>query len=187
MPRTSLVEDVTVYPMNPTPYVNGINESVGNDLPREYLGQHRRRIAIYGDGVRLRILPHDFVHYLNDPNWGGGPSHDDAIQVQAGTGVQLWKTLTGAFNAAVMVTFRMWEPRRILRSTATGSGLRWLFDQLRIERPLQDRDASEQNRFGCAQRVSGRAIIHNSTKSDLVPPATSGTTTGQPVTPSRGK
>ena len=46
---------------------------------------------------------------------------------------------------------------------------------------------ANNNRFGRAQRVSGCAIIHNSTKSDLVPTGNVWDDNGQPVTPSRGK
>ena len=80
--------------MNPTPYVNGINVNQSGTIRRANISGTVDGIMIYGDGVRVEnSYLHDFVHYLNDPNWGGGPSHDDAIQVQAGTGgCKLWET-----------------------------------------------------------------------------------------------
>ena len=94
-------------------------------------------------------------------------------------------TLTGAFNAAVMVT-RMREPRRILVINSNWFRLRWLFDQLRIERPLQDRDASEQQPVRPRPACQGCAIIHNSTKSDLVPTGNVWDDNGQPATIKKG-
>ena len=47
-------------------------------------------ILIHGDGVKVEdSYLHDFTHFENDPNWGGKPSHDDVIQVQAGRGVRI--------------------------------------------------------------------------------------------------
>ena len=48
---------------------------------------------------------HDFRHFASDPNQGGRPSHDDAIQVLAGRGHRIvGNTMSGASNAAVMIT-----------------------------------------------------------------------------------
>lgn len=48
---------------------------------------------------------HDNLHYVNDPGWGGKPSHDDGIQIQSGSGYTIeGNRITGAHNAAIMVT-----------------------------------------------------------------------------------
>ncbi len=183
-----LVEDVTVTPMNPTPYVNGINMNQSGTIRRANISGTVDGIMIYGDGVRVGILYfHDFVHYLNDPNWGGGPSHDDAIQVQAGTGVQIvGNTLTGAFNAAVMVNQDAGTTKDLAINSNWldygGCSINYASNGL-YKTGMQ----ANNNRFGRAQRVSGCAIIHNSTKSDLVPTGNVWDDNGQPVTPSRGK
>ena len=182
-----LVEDVTVTPMNPTPYVNGINVNQSGTIRRANISGTVDGIMIYGSGVRVEnSYLHDFVHYLNDPNWGGGPSHDDAIQVQAGTGVQIvGNTLTGAFNAAVMVT----QDAGTTKDLAINGN--WL-DYGGCSINYASNGAyktgmqANNNRFGRAQRVSGCAIIHNSTKSDLVPTGNVWDDNGQPATPSRG-
>ena len=183
-----LVEDVTVTPMNPTPYVNGINVNQSGTIRRANISGTVDGIMIYGDGVRVEnSYLHDFVHYLNDPNWGGGPSHDDAIQVQAGTGVQIvGNTLTGAFNAAVMVTQDAGTTKDLAINSNWldygGCSINYASNGL-YKTGMQ----ANNNRFGRAQRVSGCAIIHNSTKSDLVPTGNVWDDNGQPVTPSRGK
>lgn len=48
---------------------------------------------------------HDTLHYANDPGWNGGPSHDDGVQIQGGSGY--WITgnrIEDAHNAAIMLT-----------------------------------------------------------------------------------
>ena len=182
-----LVEDVTVTPMNPTPYVNGINVNQSGTIRRANISGTVDGIMIYGSGVRVEnSYLHDFVHYLNDPNWGGGPSHDDAIQVQAGTGVQIvGNTLTGAFNAAVMVT----QDAGTTKDLAINGN--WL-DYGGCSINYASNGAyktgmqANNNRFGRAQRVSGCAIIHNSTKSDLVPTGNVWDDNGQPATIKKG-
>ncbi|TFD15183.1 hypothetical protein E3T35_02100 [Cryobacterium sp. TMT1-2-2] len=48
---------------------------------------------------------HDHTHYLNDPNQGGSPSHDDSIQVQIGNNVTVTgNRLTDSHSAAVQIT-----------------------------------------------------------------------------------
>ena len=61
----------------------------------------------WGSGnVQLRdSWIHDNLHYANDPNWGGKPSHDDNIQIQSGSGY--WITgnrIEGSMNAGIMIT-----------------------------------------------------------------------------------
>ncbi len=182
-----LVEDVTVTPMNPTPYVNGINVNQSGTIRRANISGTVDGIMIYGDGVRVEnSYLHDFVHYLNDPNWGGGPSHDDAIQVQAGTGVQIvGNTLTGAFNAAVMVTQDAGTTKDLAINSNWldygGCSINYASNGL-YKTGMQ----ANNNRFGRAQRVSGCAIIHNSTKSDLVPTGNVWDDNGQPATIKKG-
>ncbi|MET1016049.1 MAG: right-handed parallel beta-helix repeat-containing protein [Leifsonia flava] len=48
---------------------------------------------------------HDNLHLDKDPAWNGTPTHDDGIQVQGGSNITIdHNTLTGAHNAALMVT-----------------------------------------------------------------------------------
>ena len=61
----------------------------------------------WGSGnVQLRnSWLHDNLHYTNDPGWNGGPSHDDAIQIQSGSGyVITGNRLEGGNNAAIQLT-----------------------------------------------------------------------------------
>jgi PKD repeat protein len=177
-----LVEDVTIVPANPTPYINGINVNQAGTIRRTDISGTVDGIMIYGSGVRVEdSYLHDFAHYLNDPNWNGGPSHDDAIQVQAGTGVTLvGNTLTGAYNAAVMVTQDAGATKDL---TISGNWIDYGGCSVNFgsNGAYKTGMKVENNRFGRTQRNSGCAVIHNSTKSDLVPVGNVWDDNGQPA------
>ena len=177
-----LVEDVTIVPANPTPYVNGINVNQSGTIRRANISGTVDGIMIYGSGVKVeQSYLHDFVHYLSDPNWGGGPSHDDAIQVQAGTGIQIvGNTLTGAFNSAVMVTQDAGTTKDlwINGNWIDYGGCSINYGSNGVYKTGMQ---ANNNRFGRAQRVSGCAIIHNSAASDLVPVGNVWDDNGQPA------
>ena len=182
-----LIEDVKIAPTNPTPYINGINANQSGTIRRADISGTVDGIMIYGSGVRVEnSYLHDFAHYLNDPNWNGGPSHDDAIQVQAGTGVQIvGNTLTGAYNAAVMVT----QDAGITKDLWINSN--WIdYGGCSINYgsngAFKTGMQANNNRFGRTQRNAGCAIIHNSTKSDLVPTGNVWDDNGQPATIKKG-
>ncbi len=177
-----LVEDVTIVPANPTPYVNGINVNQSGTIRRANVSGTVDGIMIYGSGVKVeQSYLHDFVHYLSDPNWAGGPSHDDAIQVQAGTGIQIvGNTLTGAFNSAVMVTQDAGTTKDLW---INGNWIDYGGCSINYgsNGAYKTGMQANNNRFGRAQRVSGCAIIHNSAASDLVPVGNVWDDNGQPA------
>jgi hypothetical protein len=63
-------------------------------------------IHITGSNVVIRdSWIHDNLHYRNDPNHGGTPSHDDSIQIQVGDNIRVTgNRLTDSYSAAVQVT-----------------------------------------------------------------------------------
>ena len=142
---------------------------------------------IFGGGVRVeRSYLHDFVHYLNDPNWRGGPSHDDAIQVQGGAGVKIIEnTLSGAYNAAVMVNQDVGTTSNleIVSNWIDGGGCSVNFGS---NGPYKTGMKVDNNRFGRAQRVARCAVVHNSAKSDLVPRGNIWDDNGQAIAINRG-
>jgi hypothetical protein len=100
-----LVQDTTLVAANPTPFVDGI---VGK-------GFTLRRVNIYGvvDSVKIsgdNVLVesswlHDNLYFLQDPNYGNTPTHDDNVQVQAGTNITIrGSVLEDTHNAAMMIT-----------------------------------------------------------------------------------
>lgn len=165
-----LIEDVTIVPSDPSPYFNGVNVNQAGTFKRMNISGSVDGMMIYGSGVNvLDSYFHDFRHYLSDPNWNGGPSHDDAIQVQAGTGINIiGNRLEGAYNAAVMVT----QDAGVTRNLAINGN--WI-DYGGCSINFGSNGAYKtgmqlnNNRFGRNQRVAGCAIIHNTAMSDLVP------------------
>jgi hypothetical protein len=182
-----LVEDVTIVPTNPTPYLNGINVNQAGTVRRADISGTVDGIMIYGSGVRIEGSHlHDFRHYTNDPNWGGGGSHDDAIQVQGGTGIQIiGNTLKGAYNAGVMITqdAAVTKDLSINGNWIDGGGCSINYGSNGAYKTgMQAND----NRFGRAQRNANCAIIHNALKSDLAPTGNVWDDNGAPATIKRG-
>ena len=182
-----LIEDVTINPTNPTPYLNGVNANQAGVIRRLNISRTVDGVMIFGNGVQVRdSFLHSFSHFAVDPNWGGGPSHDDAIQVQGGSDITIeGNNLSGAHNTAVMVS----------QDTSSIKNLKinknWIdFGGCSINFGSRgDYKSGMQvngNSFGRAQRVTGCAIIHNATKSDLVPIGNTWADNGQAVVINRG-
>jgi hypothetical protein len=101
-----LIEDVEVAVATPSAIVDGVWGS-------NFTG---RRLNIHGgvDGLKLgsnsRLecsYVHDLASFDSDPNQGGGPTHNDAIQILDGTGIHLVGNELVASreqNAAVQIT-----------------------------------------------------------------------------------
>ena len=165
-----LVEDVTIVPSDPSPYFNGVNVNQAGTFRRVNISGSVDGMMIYGSGVNvLNSYFHDFRHYLTDPNWNGGPSHDDAIQVQAGTGINIiGNRLEGAYNSAVMVTQDAGTTRNL---AINGNWIDYGGCSINYGSNGAYKTGMQlnNNRFGRNQRVVGCAAIHNAAMSDLVP------------------
>lgn len=63
-------------------------------------------VHIHGSNVLIENSRlHDNAHFLEDPNWGGTPSHSDSIQLQKGSNITIRNNqISGAGNAALMLT-----------------------------------------------------------------------------------
>ncbi len=182
-----LFEDLTIAPSIPSPYVNGINVNQSGTIRRANISGTVDGMMIFGSGVRVEdSYLHNFTHYATDPNWGGGPSHDDAIQVQGGKGIQIvGNTLSGAYNAAVMVT------QDVAATSNLAINSNWIDNggcsiNFGSDGAYKSGMQVNGNRFGRGQRVAGCAIVHNSAKSDLVPVGNVWDDTGQAIAINRG-
>lgn len=101
-----LIEDTEVAIATPSAFLDGVS---GSNFTL-------RRANIHGgvDGVKLgsnsRVecsYIHDLVSFASDPNQGGGPTHNDAIQILSGTNIYIiGNALIAAKNqnAAIQVT-----------------------------------------------------------------------------------
>lgn len=85
--------------------VDGIKMASGT-ARRNHVHDVSDTAVLYGDGVvfegnRLRRN----IHFVNDPNWNGGGSHDDGIQIQGGDGHKVrGNDVEGGFNGGILVT-----------------------------------------------------------------------------------
>ena len=99
-----LVVDTEIYAAKQHPNVNGI---MGYNFELRRVNIHHVIDQVHLTGGNVTITDsrlHSNLHYANDPNHSDG-SHDDSIQIQAGDNIRIvGNIISGAYNAAVMVT-----------------------------------------------------------------------------------
>lgn len=100
-----LIEDTELAPEFPSVRIDGL-KGYGFTARRLNIHDAVDNALIWGDNTTIEnSYLHHNRHYATDPNQGGGPSHDDSIQVQGGTSIRIaGNTLTGAYGAALQVT-----------------------------------------------------------------------------------
>lgn len=103
--RNLTVRRSELVPDEPSPYLYGV---IGWDLTLDEVEIARvvDGVHVIGSDVTVRSSwIHSLVHYDADPNEQGGPTHDDGVQVQAGSNVRILDNrIEGGWNAAVQVT-----------------------------------------------------------------------------------
>ena len=99
------IVDTEIFAEHPSPYVMGVLGS-GFTLERVDIHTVIDQVTVLGDDVTIKSSwLHDNLFYANDPNHGGGPSHDDNIQVQVGSNLRVTGSrLEGSSSAAIMIT-----------------------------------------------------------------------------------
>ena len=101
-----IVQDTEIASAVRSPNINGI---MGSNFTLERVNIHNvvDQVHIHGDG-NVAISDswlHSNIHFENDPNWGGEPTHDDNVQIQSGSNITITGSrLEGSNNAAVMIT-----------------------------------------------------------------------------------
>lgn len=99
------IVDTEIFAEHPSPYVMGV---LGSSFTLERVNIHTviDQVTVLGDDVTIKSSwLHDNLFYANDPNHGGGPSHDDNIQVQVGSNLRVTGSrLEGSSSAAIMIT-----------------------------------------------------------------------------------
>lgn len=99
------VIDSEIYNEKPHPDTNGI---MGANFTLERVNIHhvvdQVHVTELGNAQILHSWLHSNTHFTNDPNWDGGPSHDDNIQLIGGNNITVKSSrIEGAKNAAIMV------------------------------------------------------------------------------------
>lgn len=98
------IVDTEIYAAHPTHLIKGV---VGSNLTMLRTNVHDviDQLSATGGGIRVEdSWFHDNLHYASDPLHGGGPSHDDNIQISHGRGFRIvGNRLEGARSASVMI------------------------------------------------------------------------------------
>ena len=100
------IVDSSLVATTASPNVDGVRGS-NFSLTRVEIANVIDHVHVYGVGNVLieNSWLHSNTHYVNDPNWNGGPTHDDNIQIQSGSNITITgSTLVGSHNAAIMLT-----------------------------------------------------------------------------------
>ena len=102
--RTTIV-DSEIYGAQPSPYVMGV---LGGSFTLLRVDIHDviDQVSVIGSDVLVEdSWLHDNLYYAKDPNHGGTPSHDDNIQIYAGSNLRFTgNRLEDSSSAAVMIT-----------------------------------------------------------------------------------
>lgn len=103
--RNFRIEDTTLRPSTPSPYVDGIK---GRNFYARGLDVSGvvDSVVIFGDNVDFGYSwLHDNLHYSPWPQQWDNQTHDDNVQIEGGKNISVHNSrLEGAHNAAVMVT-----------------------------------------------------------------------------------
>ncbi len=159
-----VIQDTEIAADHHTPGVNGVT---GSNFTLERVNIHHviDPVHIFGEGnVTIKdSWFHNNLHYPNDPNWGGGPSHDDSVQIQSGSNITITGSrLEGAYNAAVQVTQDRGAVSnvRIENNTIAGGSCSINISE-KGQGPIRGLNIAN-NVFERDQRINGCAIIHPS-------------------------
>lgn len=99
------VEDSSLIAASPSPWVSGI---IGNnfDVRRTEIAGVIDSVHITGSNVTVTdSWLHGNLYYTSDPNQGGGPSHADSIQIQAGNNLVFARNrIEGGRSSAIQTT-----------------------------------------------------------------------------------
>jgi hypothetical protein len=98
-----VIENVDVKPDYPSVYFDGIK---GNNFTarRVHVQGNVDSVKIHGDNVTVEnSLLENTTKYANDPSQGGGPSHNDNIQILYGSNLTIrGNTIRGSTNFAIL-------------------------------------------------------------------------------------
>jgi hypothetical protein len=173
--RNLVVQDSELVPDTRSPYLYGI---IGWNftLTRVEIQRVVDGVHVIGPNVTVRSSwIHNLTHYAKDPNQGGGPSHDDGVQIQAGSNIHIvGNTIEGGWNAAIQVTQDRGDTGNLeITGNYLDHGLCSVNIAEKASGPLHGVTVSG-NTFGRAQRASECAIVR--------PASTSITATGNRFT-----
>ncbi|TXJ04376.1 MAG: hypothetical protein E6Q27_08225 [Aeromicrobium sp.] len=156
------VKNSEIYSTYRNPDTNGImgsNFSLEGVEIRDVVDQ----VHIHGAGnvVIEDSWLHSNVHYANDPNWNGGPSHDDNVQIVSGSNITIsGSRMSGAHNAAIMITQDAGNVSNLrIEKNRLGNGGCSINISPGKNKPAISGLKVAKNGFDATQRVRGCAVI----------------------------
>jgi hypothetical protein len=152
--------DSELAPAYPSVYLDGVKG--GNfTLTRVDVHSTVDGVKVFGSNVTIQqSWLHDTIHYASDPNQGGGPSHNDGVQVLGGTSIRIVNnTITGATNAALQVTQGQGRVSGLAFGGNWADGGVCTVNIANIPLPSISGIDVSNNRFGRASQVSNCPII----------------------------
>jgi hypothetical protein len=179
-----IIQDTELTPTQWSPYINGI---VGKSFTLKRVDIHHVVDQVHLTGGAVRVESswlHDNLHYATDPNHSDG-THDDSIQIQAGSGIVIVNnTIQHANNAGVMITQDTGTVSNVTFANNFADGGACTINVAEKGRGPILGLAIRDNRFGRDTRYRNCAILAPTTTKI----ATSGNlyTDGQAVTVSKG-
>lgn len=100
-----LIEDSTLVPEHPSVWLDDLK---GNNFTARRIDASGGvdAVKVHGDNVRVEdSWLHGLRSYSSDPNQGGGPTHNDGVQVLGGRNIDIvGNKIEGGGNAGVQVT-----------------------------------------------------------------------------------
>ncbi|WP_199423004.1 hypothetical protein [Actinotalea solisilvae] len=181
------VIDSELIPSEKSPYIDGI---VGKNfsLIRVEIRDVVDQVKITGNDVLVQdSFLHSNLHYLQDPNYGNTPTHDDNVQIQRGTNITIKNSvLQNSHNAAMMITQDSGDVGTV---TVTGSRLSGGACTINVAEksygPIQGMRVTN-NVFGLDTRHARCAVLMPLTTSSISTVTGNTFTDGSTVTVSKG-
>jgi hypothetical protein len=163
--------DSQIIPKNPSVFLDGLKTNTSTILERVDISGTIDGVVILGDQITIKdSFLHGFRHYESDPRWGGGPSHDDAIQIEGGSNILLQgNTIQGAYNASLMVTQNYSATRNLTVTNNRFEGGGCSVHISKKDRPYMSGLTIDDNTFAHGQRVKNCAVFFDPRHSDLNP------------------
>jgi hypothetical protein len=181
-----LVEDVTITPAYPNDRLNGINVNQPGTIRRCNISGTVDGVMIYGNGVTIEdSYLHDFAT-LPTTTQRDGKTHNDAIQIQAGSGIVIRRnTIKGGSTSAIIITQDAGTVGDLTIDDNDIDGGSASINIVTNGLPLSNIKI-RRNHFGRGQRLAGKAILANA--KHCVPDITGSVwaATGEPITVSKG-
>jgi hypothetical protein len=155
-----VVEDSELVPEFPSVWIDGIK---GGNFTIRRVNSHGTvdNVKVHGDNVTVdSSWLHDSSYFLQDPNQGYTPTHNDAVQVLGGKNLRILRsTLEEAHNAGIQVTqdYSATTDLEIRDNWIDGGGCSINLAHKKLT--SMSGITVTGNRFGRGQRLTGCAIM----------------------------